>query len=89
MSLITLGKTEIENAPFKPYVGAKRMLAKKQLNTCAESIFGTFLTITKKVRKTRLKSKWDTTYCLVSAEISGSNGTSQKVVQFFRTKCSN
>ena len=40
MSLITLGKTEIENAPFKPYVGAKRTLAKKQLNTCAENIFG-------------------------------------------------
>ena len=40
MSLITLGKTEIENAPFKPYAGAKRMLAKIQLNTCAENIFG-------------------------------------------------
>ena len=33
-------------------------------------------------RKIRLESKWKTTFWLVLTEISGSNGTSEKVVLY-------
>ena len=40
------------------------------------------LPFTKSFRKMRLESKWNTTFWV------GSNGTSQKLVLFFRTECS-
>ena len=46
------------------------------------------LPFTKIFQKIRLESNWHTTFWVVPLKISGSNGTSEKVVLFFRTEYS-
>ena len=56
--------------------------------TCVDFMGHKLFTITKSFPKTQLESKWKTTFWVVPAEFSGSNGTSEKVVLFFRAEYS-